>query len=107
MGIVYEAEQKNPYRKVALKIVRGGHFVDDQYLRMFRRETEMLALGPRSPRQYEADCEGEPDSAALHVAIEGATFIPRDRSLRQGGRTPYLRRLRIASSARSRSSLIR
>jgi serine/threonine protein kinase len=30
MGIVYEAEQKNPYRKVALKIVRGGHLGGDQ-----------------------------------------------------------------------------
>ncbi|HEX2757290.1 MAG TPA: serine/threonine-protein kinase, partial [Thermoanaerobaculia bacterium] len=43
MGIVYEAEQQSPHRRVALKIVRGGHFVDDQYLRMFRRETETLA----------------------------------------------------------------
>ena len=43
MGIVYEAEQQNPHRRVALKVVRGGQFVDDQYLRMFRRETETLA----------------------------------------------------------------
>src|ERR1039457_702550 len=43
MGIVYEAEQQSPHRRVALKVVRGGHFVDDQYLRMFRRETETLA----------------------------------------------------------------
>ncbi len=43
MGIVYEAEQKSPSRRVALKVVRGGHFVDDQYLRMFRREAETLA----------------------------------------------------------------
>jgi len=25
MGIVYEAEQQNPRRRVALKVVRGGH----------------------------------------------------------------------------------
>ena len=43
MGIVYEAEQKNPSRRVALKVVRGGHFVDEDYLRMFRREAETLA----------------------------------------------------------------
>ena len=56
MGIVYEAEQKNPSRKVALKIVRGGHFVDDQYLRMFRRETETLArlTHPNIAALYEA-----------------------------------------------------
>jgi Tfp pilus assembly protein PilF len=43
MGIVYEAEQQNPRRHVALKVVRGGQFVDEAYLRMFRRETETLA----------------------------------------------------------------
>jgi eukaryotic-like serine/threonine-protein kinase len=43
MGIVYEAEQQNPRRRVALKVVRGGHFVDENYLRMFRREAETLA----------------------------------------------------------------
>ncbi len=43
MGIVFEAEQKNPSRRVALKVVRGGHFVDENYLRMFRREAETLA----------------------------------------------------------------
>jgi serine/threonine protein kinase len=43
MGIVFEAEQKNPSRRVALKVVRGGHFVDESYLKMFRREAETLA----------------------------------------------------------------
>ena len=43
MGIVYEAEQQAPRRRVALKVIRGGQFVDDAYLRMFRRETETLA----------------------------------------------------------------
>ncbi len=56
MGIVYEAEQRSPQRRVALKIVRGGHFVDDQYLRMFRRETETLArlTHPNIAALYEA-----------------------------------------------------
>jgi eukaryotic-like serine/threonine-protein kinase len=56
MGIVYEAEQQSPHRRVALKIVRGGHFVDDQYLRMFRRETETLArlTHPNIAALYEA-----------------------------------------------------
>ena len=43
MGIVYEAEQRSPKRRVALKVVRGGQFVDETYLRMFRREAETLA----------------------------------------------------------------
>ncbi len=43
MGIVYEAEQASPRRRVALKVIRGGHFVDDNHIRMFRREAETLA----------------------------------------------------------------
>ncbi|MBI1799802.1 MAG: serine/threonine protein kinase [Candidatus Eisenbacteria bacterium] len=43
MGIVYEAEQQDPRRRVALKVVRGGQFVDDSTIRMFRREAETLA----------------------------------------------------------------
>ncbi|MBI5837881.1 MAG: serine/threonine protein kinase [Candidatus Eisenbacteria bacterium] len=43
MGIVYEAEQQNPRRHVALKVVRGGHFVDESTVRMFQREADTLA----------------------------------------------------------------
>ncbi|MGA7989890.1 MAG: serine/threonine-protein kinase [Thermoanaerobaculia bacterium] len=56
MGIVYEAEQRSPRRRVALKVVRGGQFVDEAYLRMFRRETETLArlAHPHIAAIYEA-----------------------------------------------------
>jgi eukaryotic-like serine/threonine-protein kinase len=43
MGIVYEAEQASPRRLVALKVIRGGQFVDDNHVRMFQREAETLA----------------------------------------------------------------
>ena len=43
MGIVYEAEQQNPKRRVALKVIRGGRLVDEVQLRHFRREAETLA----------------------------------------------------------------
>ena len=43
MGVVYEAEQAAPRRTVALKVVRGGQFVDEQRVRMFQREAEALA----------------------------------------------------------------
>ncbi len=43
MGVVYEAEQRSPKRKVALKVVRGGQFVDDDRVRMFQREADTLA----------------------------------------------------------------
>lgn len=43
MGIVYEAEQDQPRRKVALKVMRRGHVVDEVHARMFQREVETLA----------------------------------------------------------------
>ena len=43
MGVVYEAEQKEPRRKVALKVVRGGQVVDDRRMHSFRREVDALA----------------------------------------------------------------
>jgi tetratricopeptide (TPR) repeat protein/tRNA A-37 threonylcarbamoyl transferase component Bud32 len=43
MGIVYEAEQQDPRRRVALKVVRGGRYVDEATIRLFRREAETLA----------------------------------------------------------------
>lgn len=43
MGIVYEAEQRRPKRRVAVKVVRGGSFVDENRIRMFQREAQSLA----------------------------------------------------------------
>lgn len=43
MGIVYEAEQRNPHRRVALKVIRGGRFVDDVSVKLFEREANTLA----------------------------------------------------------------
>lgn len=42
MGVVFEAEQPHPRRRVALKVLRDG-FVDDQQLKMFQREIAALA----------------------------------------------------------------
>ncbi|HWG36635.1 MAG TPA: serine/threonine-protein kinase [Terriglobales bacterium] len=41
MGVVYEAMQDNPRRPVALKIIRGA-FADEQAVRMFQREAQVL-----------------------------------------------------------------
>jgi serine/threonine protein kinase/tetratricopeptide (TPR) repeat protein len=43
MGIVYEAEQQHPKRLVALKVIRGGRFVDDSHIKLFEREAQALA----------------------------------------------------------------
>jgi tetratricopeptide (TPR) repeat protein len=69
MGIVYEAEQRSPHRRVALKVVRGGRFVDEQYLRMFRRETETLArlTHPNIAALYEA---GRTDDGQHYFTME-------------------------------------
>ena len=43
MGVVYEAEQPNPRRRVALKVIRGADFTDPLRVRLFQREAETLA----------------------------------------------------------------
>lgn len=43
MGTVWEAEQEQPRRRVALKVLRRGHVVDEIHTRMFHREAESLA----------------------------------------------------------------
>ncbi len=43
MGVVFEAEQQTPRRRVALKLVRGGGIADDLRVRLFKREADMLA----------------------------------------------------------------
>lgn len=43
MGIVYEGEQQTPKRLVAVKVVRGGQFVDEYRLKLFQREVQTLA----------------------------------------------------------------
>lgn len=43
MGVVYEAEQREPRRLVAVKVIRGGDHVDETTVRLFRREAQALA----------------------------------------------------------------
>ena len=43
MGVVWEAEQEHPKRRVALKVMRRDHLVDDYHAKMFQREVETLA----------------------------------------------------------------
>ncbi|MGE5278725.1 MAG: serine/threonine-protein kinase [Acidobacteriota bacterium] len=56
MGVVYEAEQRDPRRRVALKVIRGGRVVDELQLRLFRREAQTLArlIHPNIAALYEA-----------------------------------------------------
>ena len=58
MGVVYEAEQRHPRRPVALKVIRGGHFVDEYQIKLFQREVQALARlrHPGIASIYEAGC---------------------------------------------------
>lgn len=42
MGVVYLAEQSEPRRRVALKVIRGSAHTDSLHVRLFRREAETL-----------------------------------------------------------------
>jgi len=42
-GVVWEAEQEKPKRRVALKVLRRDHLIDEYHTKMFQREVETLA----------------------------------------------------------------
>ena len=78
MGIVYEAEQQEPRRRVALKVVRGGRFVDDHTVRMFHREVETLARlkHPNIAGIYES---GRTEAGEHYFAMELVEGLTLDR----------------------------
>ena len=77
MGIVYEAEQENPRRRVALKVLRGGWFADDLRVRFFRREAQALARlkHPGIAAIHEA---GSTDDGQHWLAMELVRGVPLD-----------------------------
>jgi tetratricopeptide (TPR) repeat protein/tRNA A-37 threonylcarbamoyl transferase component Bud32 len=76
MGIVYAAEQRNPARLVALKVIRGGQFVDDLRVRMFQREAETLARlkHPDIAAIYEAGHTTDGQHYFAMELVEGKTL---------------------------------
>ncbi|RJP34853.1 MAG: CHAT domain-containing protein [Phycisphaerales bacterium] len=75
MGTVYEAQQAHPQRAVALKVVRGGWFVDAEHLRMLEREAHTLARlkHPYVASIYEA---GRTDEGRHYFAMELVRGLP-------------------------------
>ncbi len=69
MGVVWEAEQDQPRRRVALKVMRRDHVVDPLHIRMFRREAETLARlkHPNIAAIYES---GHTDDGHDYFAME-------------------------------------
>ncbi len=74
MGLVFEAEQRTPRRRVALKVVRGG-VVDDFRARLFRREMQTLARlnHPSIAAIYDA---GVTPDGQTYFAMELVSGIP-------------------------------
>lgn len=71
MGVVYEAEQANPKRPVALKVIRGGH-ISPRLRRRFELESAVLARLQHSgiAAVYEAGISGEGRWATPYFAME-------------------------------------
>ena len=69
MGVVWEAEQDQPRRRVALKVMRRDHTIDQLHIQMFRREAESLARleHPNIAAIYES---GHTDDGHDYFAME-------------------------------------
>lgn len=76
MGIVYEARQENPSRHVALKVIRGRHYIDDRHVRLFEREVQALARldHPGIASIYEAGCTDDGEHYFAMELIDGRSL---------------------------------
>ncbi|MCP3979652.1 MAG: serine/threonine protein kinase [bacterium] len=99
-GVVYEAEQQNPRRRVALKVIRGGLLVDETRLRLFQREIDTLARlkHPNIGAIYESGCTSDGQQFFAMELVQGPTldeFL--DRSTGTIDRAERRRRLLLLS----------
>ncbi len=94
MGIVYEAEQPNPKRRVALKVSSAAGRLDELRLRLFRREAETLArlVHPNIAALYEA---GRTEDGQHFLTMELVAGQPLGDFVREhmGGERPTLEQL--------------
>ncbi len=74
-GLVYEAKQQALGRPVALKVVKGGRFIDEQDVLLFQREIQTLARlkHPSIAAIYEA---GRTEEGLHFFAMELARGVP-------------------------------
>ena len=95
MGVVYEAQQSDPDRRVALKVLRGGRLADEMQLRLFRREAQTLArlIHPNIAPLYET---GRTDEGLSFFTMELVRGQPLDQYVleRMGGTHPSPAQLR-------------
>ncbi len=100
MGVVYEAEQQNPRRAVALKVIRGGSFVDEMRVRLFQREAQALARlkHPRIAAIYESGCTEDGRHFFAMELVRGETLtehLARDGGVERLSADQIRRRLEI------------
>ncbi len=95
MGLVYEAEQDNPKRLVAIKVVRGGRHVDEYRIRLFEREAQTLGRlkHPAIAAIYHG---GQTDEGQHYFAMELVRGDPltqyvRERAVSRRGRLELFR----------------
>jgi serine/threonine protein kinase/tetratricopeptide (TPR) repeat protein len=77
-ALVYEAEQDNPQRRVALKVLRGGHLASHREISQFQREVKTLARlhHPSIVTVYQA---GRTTEGQYYIAMELVDGQPLDR----------------------------
>jgi serine/threonine protein kinase len=80
MGTVFEAQQQNPRRQVALKVIRSG-LVSDQLLQRFEHEAQILGLlkHPGIAQIYEAGYANLPFGRVPYFAMELVDGRPIDK----------------------------
>jgi serine/threonine protein kinase len=82
MGIVYEAEQPNPRRLVALKLLRPGTYADPYRLKLFRREAQALAR-LRHPGIAAIHESGHTADGQHYLVMELVSGLPLDAFIRE------------------------
>ena len=94
MGIVHEAEQQNPRRVVALKVIRGTH-ITDRDVRLFQREAQALARlkHPNIAAIYEAGRTAEGEHFFAMELVRGVPLM--EYAASQGGSPPVVVRHRL------------
>jgi serine/threonine protein kinase/Tfp pilus assembly protein PilF len=95
MGVVFEAEQQHPRRRVALKVIRAGRFATERTHRLFQREAEVLGRlqHPGIATIYESGMMGDRQP---FLAMELVTGRPLDQWLEQEEPPKSVRRADVA-----------
>ncbi len=90
MGVVYEAEQQRPQRRVALKLILGGAHADDLQIRMFEREMQALARlnHPGIAAIHDAGRTDEGQSFYTMELVEGIDLLAYLRKRDEAGISP-------------------